>query len=118
MTESAVKLTISERLSDYQTRLENPIPLVVEGKLVRMVGLTLEAVGVEAAIGTRCNISTQNGEYEKAEVVGFSGDSIYLMPAGEIYNISPGAKVIPTNQTASVQISDALLGRVIERSYY
>ncbi|PCJ50671.1 MAG: flagellar protein export ATPase FliI [Gammaproteobacteria bacterium] len=114
MTESAVKLTISERLSDYQTRLENPIPLVVEGKLVRMVGLTLEAVGVEAAIGTRCNISTQNGEYEKAEVVGFSGDSIYLMPAGEIYNISPGAKVIPTNQTASVQISDALLGRVID----
>ncbi|MFT5451480.1 MAG: flagellum-specific ATP synthase [Enterobacterales bacterium] len=114
MINHSEELTLSGRLNEYQSRLQTPIPLVVEGKLIRMVGLTLEAVGCQAAIGTRCKVSTQNGEYIKAEVVGFSGDSIYLMPAGEVNNISPGAKVIPTNQTASVNISDALLGRVID----
>lgn len=114
MTESSEKISLSERLKEYQTRIETPIPLSVEGKLVRMIGLTLEAVGCEVPVGTRCKISTQDGQYEKAEVVGFSGDSLYLMPAGEIHGISPGAKVIPTDQTASVLISDALLGRVLD----
>jgi len=114
MINQSEDLTLSARLKEYQSRLDSPIPLVVEGKLIRMVGLTLEAVGCQAPVGTRCKVSTQNGEYVKAEVVGFSGDSLYLMPAGDIHNISPGAKVIPTNQTASVTISDALLGRVID----
>jgi len=106
--------TLSDRLSEYQKRLEKPTPLRVEGKLIRMVGLTLEAVGCEVPVGTRCKVSTQNGQFEKAEVVGFSGDSLYLMPAGDIHNISPGAKAIPTDQTASVTISDALLGRILD----
>ncbi|RLA05163.1 MAG: flagellar protein export ATPase FliI [Gammaproteobacteria bacterium] len=113
MTEAKESSSLSERLSEYQSRIEKPIPLLVEGKLIRMVGLTLEAVGCEVPVGTRCKVSTENGKFEKAEVVGFSGDSIFLMPAGDIHGIGPGAKVIPTNQTASVKISDALLGRVL-----
>jgi len=114
MTKLLHKPSLSERLSQFQSRLETPIPLRVEGKLIRMVGLTLEAVGCQVPVGTRCKVSTQDGKYEKAEVVGFSGDSLFLMPAGEIHGISPGAKVIPTNQTASVKISEALLGRVLD----
>ena len=113
MSTSTANLSLSKRLSDYQSKLSSETPLIVEGKLTRMVGLTLEAVGVQVPVGTRCNVSTQNGKFIKAEVVGFSGDSIYLMPAGEIHGISPGAKVIPTNETATVKISDALLGRVL-----
>jgi flagellar biosynthesis/type III secretory pathway ATPase len=41
------------RLGTYAERLAEPPPVVVEGKLTRMVGLTLEAVGCEAAIGDR-----------------------------------------------------------------
>jgi len=108
------KRSISERLADYQERLKTPIPIRVEGKLVRMIGLTLEAVGCEVPVGTRCKVSTQDGSFEKAEVVGFSGNSLYLMPSGDIHNISPGAKVIPTDQTAAVTISDSLLGRILD----
>ncbi len=114
MIEMEDNRALSDRLAEYQKRLEKPTPLRVEGKLIRMIGLTLEAVGCEVPVGTRCKVSTQDGQYEKAEVVGFSGDSLYLMPAGDIQNISPGAKVIPTDQTASVTISEALLGRVLD----
>ncbi|MCP3675706.1 MAG: flagellar protein export ATPase FliI [Gammaproteobacteria bacterium] len=112
MIELADKL--SARLAVYQKRLETPINIKVEGKLVRMIGLTLEAVGIQVPVGTRCKISTQDGGYEKAEVVGFSGNSLFLMATGDIHGISPGAKVIPTGQTASVKISDALLGRILD----
>ncbi len=105
---------LCDRLKELTTRIEQPIPIRVEGKLVRMVGLTLEAVGCQVPVGTRCKISTGDGGFIKAEVVGFSGESLYLMPAGDIHGLSPGAKVIPTDQTASVQISDALLGRIID----
>jgi len=106
--------SISNRLHDYKKRLENLPTLKIEGRLVRMIGLTLEAVGINVPVGTRCKISTQDGQYEKAEVVGFSGNSVYLMPAGEIHGLSPGAKVIPTSETATFKISEALLGRVLD----
>ena len=45
----------------------------VAGKLTRVVGLTLEAVGCRAAIGSLCSVETDNGLMD-AEVVGFDGD--------------------------------------------
>ncbi|HLW22946.1 MAG TPA: hypothetical protein VKT22_01150, partial [Steroidobacteraceae bacterium] len=70
--------------------------IVVEGTLNRMVGLTLEAVGCEAAVGGRCLIDTAGGKQVEAEVVGFAGDKLFLMPTGEMRGIMPGARVIPT----------------------
>jgi len=114
MTEASKILNISQRLNSANTRIKHSSPFRAEGKLVRMVGLTLEAVGCQVPVGTRCEITTEDGGSIKAEVVGFSGDSIFLMPAGDIQGLSPGAKVVPTGQTASVTVSDALLGRVID----
>ena len=45
---------LKQRLNPYLQRAVQPRPLVVAGKLTRMVGLTLEAVGCQAAIGGRC----------------------------------------------------------------
>ena len=50
-----------ERLKPYTERVDVPHELTVEGKLSRMVGLTLEAIGCRAAIGSRCEIETKNG---------------------------------------------------------
>ena len=47
------------RLKAYGERLEKPPELIVEGKLSRMVGLTLEAVGCRAPIGSRCQVETK-----------------------------------------------------------
>ncbi len=72
-----------------------------------MVGLTLEAVGCQVAVGGRCLISSISSEPIEAEVVGFSGDKTYLMPSGEVQGIVPNAKVVP-----SAQAYEALVGAV------
>ena len=41
------------------------------GRLIRMVGLTLEAVGLDVRVGDRCRVERQQGGDIEAEVVGF-----------------------------------------------
>ncbi len=95
-------------------RTANVAEIVVEGTLNRMVGMTLEAVGCEAAVGGRCLVDTAEGRQIEAEVVGFSGDKLFLMPTGDIRGIMPGARVIPTRSVTAVAVGDALLGRVLD----
>ncbi len=96
--------------------LEKKIPLQVTGKLTRMVGLTLEAVGIQAVIGGRCLVVPPIGEPVEAEVVGFSGEKTYLMPTGDIRGLVPNAKVIPTNKVCEAPAGMSLLGRVLDGS--
>jgi flagellum-specific ATP synthase len=95
-------------------RMSNTGEIVVEGILSRMVGMTLEAVGCEAAVGGRCLVDTAEGKQIEAEVVGFSGDTLFLMPTGDIRGIMPGARVIPTHSVSEVAVGDELLGRVLD----
>lgn len=87
---------------------------VVEGSLTRMVGLTLEAVGCQAAVGDRCEVVTTDGVRVEAEVVGFSGDRIFLMPTSDVHGVKPNARVIPTQRAGAVMVGPELLGRVID----
>ena len=87
---------------------------VVEGTLTRMVGLTLEAVGCQAPIGARCDVVTENGDRVETEVVGFSGEILYLMPISEVRGLVPNARVIPTRNSSDVSVGPELLGRVID----
>lgn len=103
-----------QRLRAYLQRAEQPLPLVVTGKLTRMVGLTLEAVGCQAAIGGRCMIEATQGKPIEAEVVGFHGDKLYLMPIGELHGLGPGARVMPTQGVCEVPAGEQLLGRVLD----
>lgn len=101
-------------IDGFLPKLEESNSLLVEGRLTRMIGMTLEAVGCAVNIGERCQIETIHGKLEEAEVVGFAKDKIYLMPIGNIQGIGPGAKVIPTHRTAEIPVGDALLGRVLD----
>jgi flagellum-specific ATP synthase len=106
-----------ERLVRHLSTLRHqvlPPPVVVEGKLARVAGMTLEAVGCEAALGGRCLIDSQGREPVEAEVVGFSGDRLFLMPTGTLAGVMPNARVVPTPTVARVGVGDALLGRVID----
>ena len=102
------------QLSQIQSRLDKVEPVVVEGRLNRMVGLTLEAVGCQAVIGSRCLVKSQSSKPVEAEVVGFSGEKLFLMPTGNIRGIHPDATVIPTHQIYEAHVGDALLGRVLD----
>ncbi|MFM2482636.1 flagellar protein export ATPase FliI [Celerinatantimonas sp. YJH-8] len=85
----------------------------VAGKLTRVVGLTLEAIGCRASVGSLCRVETLEGELE-AEVVGFSGEKLYLMPSEQLTGVLPGARVIPMNQQHGIPVGPQLLGRVID----
>ncbi|HEB96239.1 MAG TPA: flagellar protein export ATPase FliI [Sedimenticola thiotaurini] len=102
------------RLHAYHSRLERVRGPVLEGKLTRMVGLTLEAVGCRAAIGDQCDIVNAGGQRVEAEVVGFAGESLYLMPTGDIRGLEQDARVVPTGKAVEAVVGDHLLGRVID----
>lgn len=105
-----------QRLNKYSDRLGDRVKPIVEGKLTRMVGLTLEAVGCRIAVGGKCLVSTQKNKFIEAEVVGFENDKLFLMPTGDITGLGPDARVIPSSHGAEVLVSDALLGRIVDGS--
>ncbi len=103
-----------EGLVRARERMTQMRDLMVEGTLSRMVGMTLEAVGCEAAVGGRCLVDTSEGRQVEAEVVGFSGEKLFLMPTGNVRGLMPGARVVPTHRVSEVMVGDALLGRVLD----
>lgn len=105
-------LELADRLSQYKVQGLTTRP-IASGKLVRVVGLTLEATGCRAPIGSLCKVETMTGEME-AEVVGFSGDRLYLMPSEQITGVLPGAKVTPLTEEVGLPVGMELLGRVID----
>jgi len=102
------------RLKKYHSVIDDSHPVCVEGKLTRMVGLTMEAMGCQAPVGARCLVVDPGGSEVEAEVVGFSGDKLYLMPTGELQGVVPNSRVIPTNRVYQAPVGDSLLGRVID----
>jgi flagellum-specific ATP synthase len=104
----------AQKLEQAQSRIARVPPPVVEGVLTRMVGLTLEASGCQAAVGDRCEVLGNDGARIEAEVVGFAGDRLFLMPTGDIHGLKPNARVIPRIGAETAQVGEQLLGRVID----
>jgi flagellum-specific ATP synthase len=105
-------LALADRLANYKSHGFKS-RAIASGKLVRVVGLTLEATGCKAPIGSLCTVETMSGDME-AEVVGFSGDNLFLMPSEQITGVLPGAKVTPLVGETGVPVGMELLGRVID----
>lgn len=106
----------SERLSQRLDKCQQfirPHQVSVAGRLVRVVGLTLEAVGVKAPVGSQCLVETAHGDLI-AEIVGFSKEITYLMPEQSLQGVLPGARVIPLSTQSRLPLSMDLLGRVID----
>ena len=76
----------------------NPMP--PSGRLTKVTGLVMEAVGLKMAVGSTCAIYLPSGIVE-AEVVGFSGERLFLMPENDVQGLVPGARVMPL-ETAHV----------------
>jgi len=104
-------LRLTERLKKSQEFIHD-FKAPVAGRLVRVVGLTLEAVGVKAHVGSQCLVETAHGDL-LAEVVGFAQNITYLMPEESLRGVMPGARVLPISSKAKVPLSMELLGRVI-----
>lgn len=104
--------SLLSHLQQLQKQVPTP-PVVAAGKLVRGIGLTLEAVGCQLPVGSQCMVQTVDGEIE-AEVVGFGEHITYLMPTEAVRGIVPGSRVLPLNRESGLAVGLGLLGRVID----
>lgn len=105
--------SLAQRIRCYQpVRPVTTTPVIV-GKLTRVVGLTLEAVGCNVSLGGRCLVSHSNGKDIEAEVVGFDGPRIFLMPLYSVEGLQPGARVVPATRAQKLLVGDGLLGRIL-----
>ena len=111
------RTSFAKRLSTYAPAVSLPVQPVVEGRLLRMVGLTLEAEGLRAAMGSRCMVINDDSFHPvevEAEVMGFSGSKIFLMPVGSVAGIAPGARVVPLADNGRLPMGMSMLGRVLD----
>lgn len=109
-------------------------PLLPSGHLTRINGLVMEASGLKLPLGSSCRVLPVGGSPIEAEVVGFNGERLFLMPSEDVYGLSPGAKVVaqetPTTRPKIGQapparrravdrakllpVGNALLGRIVD----
>jgi flagellum-specific ATP synthase len=108
--------------------------LEVRGRLTRVAGLVMEAVGLKLPVGAQVLVQQDESLRIDAEVVGFAGDRLFLMPTSEPYGLRPGAAVVPLeaaaprpglyrrnhgwrraeDRTRHLPLGDGLLGRVLD----
>ncbi|MBL8328397.1 MAG: flagellar protein export ATPase FliI [Rubrivivax sp.] len=79
-----------------------PGQLELSGRLVRVTGLVLEAVGLQMPVGSLCELHAPGQPVATAEVVGFHGDKAFLMPTGVLHGLASGAIVRPLRRKAPV----------------
>jgi len=75
-------------------------PLELRGRLTRSAGLVMEVVGLKLPLGARVAVVQADNARLDAEVVGFSGERLFLMPISEPQGIRPGAMVVPFEPAA------------------
>ncbi|MDD2216331.1 MAG: FliI/YscN family ATPase, partial [Eubacteriales bacterium] len=98
----------------YCKAIENAKTYRNFGKIDKVIGMMIESTGPECKIGDLCKIYIQGFEkYIKAEVVGFRGKKVLLMPYDEPEGISAGDYVETTDASLTIGVSQALIGRVI-----
>jgi flagellum-specific ATP synthase len=98
------------RLDALRERAALSRPLSTCGRLTRAAGLVLEAIGMRLAVGAECLIEMPPGStlpMAEAEVVGFAGDRLFLMPTTEVAGLLPGARVYPRE---AAPLADPLAG--------
>jgi flagellum-specific ATP synthase len=59
----------------------------------------MEAVGLKLAVGSACAVAVSEQSVLDAEVVGFEGDRLFLMPQSDVEGVLPGARVWPAEVT-------------------
>ncbi len=121
-------------LRDCKALVAIPEPMHVSGRVTRVAGLVMEAVGLKLAVGSACTVPLPSGARIEAEVVGFADDKLFLMPQSDVEGVVPGTRVFPVEVAQSLPrpgtvahprrrpsdrgrhlpVGDELLGRVLD----
>jgi flagellum-specific ATP synthase len=101
-------------LDKYSRVLNDTDTLKYSGRVSKVIGLTIEAIGPPVNIGEICEVFSGRGKKPiKAEVVGFRDNRVLLMPLGDMEGIGPGSGVVATGGTLKVPVGEEMLGRVL-----
>jgi flagellum-specific ATP synthase len=123
-------------LRDCSAVLALTEPMQVSGRVTRVTGLVMEAIGLKLAVGSACIIPLPGGTRIDAEVVGFDDDKLFLMPQSDVEGVVPGTRVFPVETAQSLPragsvehprrrpsdrarhlpVGEELLGRVLDGS--
>lgn len=106
--------SFAQRLDRYKLADSVSFHPQISGLLSRVVGMTLEVLGLELSIGCRCLILKDDQSSIEAEVVGFTENKLFLMPIQRVTGLKPGLKVVPVDYVDRVPVGAELLGRVID----
>jgi len=119
-------------LRDCHDALQMVEPTQVYGKVTRVTGLVMEAIGLKLPVGSACTIPMHGDLRIEAEVVGFENERLFLMPQSNIEGIVPGMRVLPAeameiprvgvisperkpiDKTKHLPVGYQLLGRVLD----
>ena len=85
-----------------------------EGKISKILGMTMEVSGLLCSIGDICHVIKQGKPPLICEVVGISGNKAFLMPYQETDDVGYGCAVINTGEKLTVLASDSLVGRTVD----
>ena len=121
-------------LKDCKEVLRIVEPVEIAGRITKLTGLVMEAAGIKLPVGSACYVPLEGGRRVEAEVVGFDGDKLLLMPQSSVDGVVPGAKVFAldvadalpkpkhnnaprrraSDRTRHLPVGDGLLGRVLD----
>ncbi len=101
-------------LGRYASLLSRIEPIRLEGEVVEQVGLLIESRGPAACIGDFCEIVTRSGRAIRTQVVGFRNGRVLSMPLEETGGLSLGDAIVCRGGEGAVEVSQGLLGRVID----
>ena len=124
----------SAYLAEHRDLAASAAPFEVSGRLTRINGLVMEASGLKLPLGADCRIVASGGGTVEAEVVGFNGDRLYLMPTDDVFGLAPGTPVLPlevhpsrptvgatspprrrtSDRAKHLPVGEKLLGRVVD----
>lgn len=102
-------------LSKYSQALKENTLLKFSGRVSKIIGLMIESIGPAVEIGEVCDIYPIKSTMPlKGEVVGFNHDKVLIMPLGDMAGIGPGSRVVATGHALQVDVSEELLGRILD----
>jgi flagellum-specific ATP synthase len=100
-------------LDRFYTRLESSDPIAEFGVVEKVVANTIESHGPNVTMGCVCWLLSQ-GRRIPVEVVGFTDGKVISMPLGKIDGVKQGDVLRASSRTASISVSEALQGRVLD----
>ncbi|WP_298091885.1 FliI/YscN family ATPase [uncultured Sphingomonas sp.] len=86
----------------------------VSGRLSSYDGLLMEAVGLNLAVGTVCEVGGEGDARIEAEVIGFRNGRTLMMNLGGPAPLLPRAPVRPMGAPGEAEVGAAMLGRVVD----